>query len=274
MFKKIIFTVSFILISFYGTAQKDINNYKYIIVPKAFNFTTGEDQHQLSSITKFLFNKYGYQAFFTDDDFPVDLQNERCLGLISKVTKVQGGMFKTKLEIVLEDCFGTVVMKSQIGESRLKKYDRAYNEALRNAFKTFQNLEYQYVHINAQIEVKESIIAKPKEKPKVESKKTQEEVADKVTSSKDKKQKPQKNIQMQSSVKKNRDNLYYAQAIKNGYQLVNSEPKIVMILLATAAKNVFIVKDKSAIVFKEDGFWYYSENDGILGEKTSLNIKF
>ena len=47
-----------------------------------------------------------------------------------------------------------------------------------------------------------------------------------------------------------------------------------MILLNTAAENVFIVKGKSAIVFKEDGFWYYSENDGKLGEKTTMDIKF
>ncbi len=76
------------------------------------------------------------------------------------------------------------------------------------------------------------------------------------------------------SLKQNSESIYYAQAIENGFQLVNSEPKIVMVLLNTAAENVFIVKDKSAIVFKEDGFWYYSENNGKLVEKKSLNIKF
>ncbi len=48
MFRKIIFTVLFMLISFYGTAQKDINNYKYIIVPKKFDFSKSEDQYQLN----------------------------------------------------------------------------------------------------------------------------------------------------------------------------------------------------------------------------------
>ena len=68
--------------------------------------------------------------------------------------------------------------------------------------------------------------------------------------------------------------MHYAQEIKNGFQLVNSEPRIVMILLSTAAENVFIVKGKNAIVFKEDGFWYYSENNGELKERKTMNIKF
>ena len=80
-------------------------------------------------------------------------------------------------------------------------------------------------------------------------------------------------IAVETSNKVKRE-LYYAQEIANGFQLVNSEPRVVMILLNTAAENVFIVKGKSAIVFKEDGFWYYSENDGELGEKTTMDIKF
>lgn len=78
----------------------------------------------------------------------------------------------------------------------------------------------------------------------------------------------------QESVKSSANEIYYAQATENGFQLVNSEPKIVMVLWPTAAENVFLAKGKSAIVFKENGFWYYSENDGTLGEKQQLTIKF
>ena len=70
MLKKIVFTVSFILISFYGIAQKNINNYKYIILPTSFEFSKSEDQYQLNSLLKFLFNKYGYEAYFGNDDLP------------------------------------------------------------------------------------------------------------------------------------------------------------------------------------------------------------
>lgn len=68
--------------------------------------------------------------------------------------------------------------------------------------------------------------------------------------------------------------LLYAQAIEGGFQLVDAEPKKVMILLKTAAPNVFSVKGKDAIVFKEDGQWIYSENTGETTVKKILQIKF
>jgi len=263
MLKKIIITVSIVLISFYSTAQKDINNYKYIIVPKTFDFSSSEDQYQLNSITKFLFNKYGYQAYFIDDELPEDLKTDRCLALTSEVSKEKGGMFKTKLVIVLKDCYGATVTTSQIGESRLKKFDRAYNEALRHAFETFQKIDYNFTLVEP----------KDQEKSKAEKYEQKEErvVSESVLVVNDNKK---EKVVSKLSLDQKDESLFYAQAIDNGFQLVNSEPKIVMVLLTTAAENVFIVKGKSAIVFKEDGFWYYSENNGELGEKKLLNIKF
>ena len=277
MLKKILLTVSFILMYFAGIAQKNINDYKYIIVPKTFDFLNSEDQYQLNSLTKFLFNKYSFEAYFVGDDFPEDLKSERCLALTSEVSKVKGGMFKTKLEILLKDCFGVVVMTSQVGESRLKEFDKAYNEALRQAFETFQNLEYEYVAADkAMVEV-------PANKTTTLNESNVDKlVAVDVAVTKEVLTQNGKAISQDLEITKN-DNevvksktseLYYAQATNNGYQLVNSVPKIVMVLLTTAAENVFIVKGKSAIVFKEDGFWYYSENDGKLGEKKRLDIKF
>jgi hypothetical protein len=277
MFKKIVFIISFILISFLGTAQKDINNYKYIIVPKTFNLSDGDDQYQLNSLTKFLFNKYGYEAYFVDDDFPADLKNNRCLSLTAVLSKENNSMFKTKLEFILKDCFGVVVMKSKLGESRLKKYDRAYNEALRKAFETFQNLDYKYSPNQkklTQTSLSESITLKNGEAKSFDNAGLEEV---KVAVNTEQTVVLGASEIVKTNVKTteiNSSELYYAQEIENGYQIVNSEPRIVMILLLTALKNVFIIKDKSAIVFKEDGFWYYSENNGKLGEKQSLKIKF
>jgi hypothetical protein len=245
------------LFSFYGIAQKDISNYKYIIVPKKYVFSKSEDQYQLNSLTKFLFNKYGFEAYFVDDDFPEDLKNNICLALTSEVSNEKNTMFKTKLEFILKDCYGVVVMTSQLGESRLKKFDRAYSEALRAAFEKSPNLNYEYVP-------KETDLAITEKTPIILINKNIEEVASDPELIENKK----------GFVKQPSGTVYYAQAINNGFQLVNFEPEIVMILWTTAAKNVFIVKGKSAIVFKEDGFWYYSDNDGKRVEKQLLNIKF
>lgn len=269
MLKKTIVTVSFILISLYGMAQKDINNYKYIIVPKSFEFSKSEDKFQLNSLTKFLFNKYGYEAYFTGavDDFPEDLKNNRCLALTSEVIKLKGGMFKTKLEIKLKDCYGATVMTSQIGQSWEKEYKKAYTAALRDAFKTFQNLDYKYV-AKQETNAESSLV-------KVEGIKSKTVEAIKTKTNETSKEVKSEAVKIKSiATINNLSDLHYAQEIDNGYQLVNSEPRIVMILLRTAAENVFIVKGKNAIVFKEDGFWYYSENDGKLKEQITMNIKF
>ena len=257
MYKKIIVTVLFISISCYSTAQKNINNYKYIIVPRIYDFSSSEDQYQLNSLTKFLFNKYGYEAYFMDEDFPKDLRNDRCLALTSVVSKAKGGLLKTKLVIALKDCFGNIVMTSQIGESRLKAFEKSYNQALRAAFETFQTINYKYVPEETTKETAEQ----------ASKQSMANEMANVAIST--------ESVETEQEILKSlATDIYYAQAIENGFQLVNSEPKIVMILWATAAKNVFLVKDKSAVVFKEDGLWYYSENDGKLGEKQLLNIKF
>ncbi|WP_178987586.1 hypothetical protein [Winogradskyella schleiferi] len=268
MFKKIIFTVSFILISLCGMAQKDINNFKYVLVPKSFEFSNSEDQYQLNSLLKFLFNKYGYEAYFANDDLPEELKNNRCLALNSEAIKAKSGLFKTKLEITLKDCFGNTIKTSQIGESREKDYQKAYTEALREAFETFQDLDYSYV--GAQDTTVESSTAQVDDKKKdgdvVIAKKKADKIIDEA--------KDVDNETIAVLSKPDTTELHYAQPIKNGFQLVNSEPRIVMVLLNTAAKNVFIVQGKSAIVFKEDGYWYYSENTGELEEKKSMNIKF
>ncbi|REE08631.1 PD-(D/E)XK nuclease superfamily protein [Winogradskyella pacifica] len=264
MFKKIIFTISFVIISCLGYAQKNMNDYKYIIIPKAYEFSKSDDQYQLNSLTKFLFNKYGYDAYFVEE-LPEDLKSDRCLGLIAEVSNDEGSLFKTKLEIILKDCYDVVIMKSQIGESRVKDYKKAYNEALREAFETFQNFNYEYAS-------KESVEAKPKEEKQsltyVEVKETSKIEETKV--------KPKDVTTKTAAISSNevKQELYYAQAITNGFQLVNSEPKVVMILLNSSAKDVFIVKDKNAIVFNKEGQWMYSENNGASTIEKILNIKF
>lgn len=266
MLKKICFFCLALYFGQYGMAQKQVNDYKYIIIPNKFEFQTETNQYQLNALTEFLFNKYGYTAYMVGKDLPEDLKKEGCLALTSEVSKETGGMFKTKLEIILKDCYGKVVMTSQIGQSRLKEYDKAYTMALRQAFETFQNLDYAY-------ELKETVIEVAKEDSNSEkaAEVTKEALSAVLITTLEK-----ETVKEVEAISKKPDNegLYYAQATSNGYQIVDSQPKIVMLLLATAAENVFIVKDKNAIVFKEDGFWFYSENDGKLREKIAMNIKF
>jgi len=44
-------------------AQNELNPYKYIIVPKKFDFLKKENQYRVNSYTKFLFDKEGIRYF-------------------------------------------------------------------------------------------------------------------------------------------------------------------------------------------------------------------
>jgi hypothetical protein len=68
--------------------------------------------------------------------------------------------------------------------------------------------------------------------------------------------------------------ILYAQPIENGFQVVDTQPKKVMILLDTGTPDVFIVKGKDAIVYKKNGSWVYALNSGEDLKLSSINLKF
>jgi hypothetical protein len=142
-------------------AQKNINSYKYILVPQQFEFQKSADQYQLNSLTKFLFEKSGFTVLFTDENFPADLAINSCLGLKAKVNN-DSGMFSTKMNLELTDCTNQVVFSTNDGKSKEKDYKTAYHEALRMAFVDIDNLKYTYdggetaidkIHENNNVEI-------------------------------------------------------------------------------------------------------------------------
>lgn len=290
MKKQTFIILSLTLFGFIVFAQKSINNYKYIIVPTTYSFLGEEDKYQLNSLTKFLFNKYGYTAYFTNDEFPRELSSNKCLALYANVIDDKV-LFKTKLKIELKDCGGSVVMTSKVGETREKEFAKAYNLALRDAFETFQNANYKYEpdktetsEVIKQIET-ENPTKKEKEKvseveetpkPVKESgMKVKEDVSKAVETPKTAIKEPGMEAKATKiEVVENTANLLYAQPIENGFQVVDTTPKIVMVLLETAKSNVFIVKGQDAIVYLEEGSWFLSKNDGNKVSIEALNIKF
>ncbi|WP_323788261.1 hypothetical protein [Psychroserpens sp.] len=264
-----------------------INNYKYIVVPLRYELFKNQDEYQINSLTEFLFNKYGYTAFLESDTYPDDLNQNRCLALKTEVVKVKGGFLNTKLQINLMDCNGNLVASSKVGASREKEYKTAYNFALRDAFETFQHFTYNYkpdpkvVALSAsassnssapnteQVKAAQDEIERLKQEVAAlkEEQETEElEIQPVVKTSAEKVEQPKE------LVKDN--NTLFAQPIEHGFQVVDLTPKVIMILLATPKQNTYIVKDQNAIVFKEDGFWYLSKNDGKSTSLETLNIKF
>lgn len=265
-------------------SQSNLNDYKYVVVPKKFDFLKQENQYLLNSLTKFLFEKYGFTALVEGETYPDDYKQNRCKALKSNVLK-GSGMFKTKLTVELKDCNDQVVYTSQLGESRIKEYGKAYNEALRNAFKSFEAVNYSYepsdkneittTKNNAETKnevaqeiqkLKEEIQTLKEEKVKVMDAKTEALQVESVTV---KEVKPE-----DKSVIEGTSNVLYAQEIENGFQLVDSSPKVVYRIKATGANNVFLVENTSAIIYKKGEDWvleFYANN---TLKQEVLNIKF
>ncbi|SEL98666.1 hypothetical protein SAMN04487910_3814 [Aquimarina amphilecti] len=149
-----LFTINF-------SAQSTVNDYKYVIVPEGYVFLRENDDYQLNSLTKFLFEKYGFTAFIRGEDLPEDLKVNGCKGLRADVKK-NSGLLKTKLIIDLIDCNGIVVFSTKEGVSREKEFKKSYHEALRDAFKDIERLNYKYNGKKENTSIKKDIVVSEK----------------------------------------------------------------------------------------------------------------
>ncbi len=74
-----LFAIFFLVIGAFS--QSNLNNYKYVIVPKKYDFLKEKDQYQLNSLTEFLFNKYGFQAFMEGANYPEDINKKQMFSI-------------------------------------------------------------------------------------------------------------------------------------------------------------------------------------------------
>lgn len=269
-------------------SQSNLNDYKYVIVPNKFDFLKQENQYQLNDLTSFLFKKYGFNVLKEGDTYPNDLLANRCTALKANVIK-ESTMFKTKLKVDLKNCNDRVVFTSRLGESREKEFKTAYNLALRDAFKSFEALNYSYVPNSKN----EATIAKNNSEAKNETAQEIQKLKEEIQSLKKKKEevvtvkknetKPPTVVisepitkveKEQETVIEGLSNILYAQDIENGFQLVDSSPKVVYRIKNTSLNNVFLVENKNAIIYKNGDDWIleYYLNNSLMQE--TLNIKF
>lgn len=142
----------------------------------------------------------------------------------------------TKIKLELKDCKNQVVYVSDQGVSREKELAKAYVQAFRQVGKSIETLRS-----NPKKQVVESTVE------------IKAEIASEASSSQ-----------------------LFAQPITNGFQLVDSTPKVVMKLFKTSTNNFFIGQKDSqqGVVFNKNNQWYfeYYQNDKLVSEK--MEIKF
>ena len=255
--------IAFVSLNSIAQTNKNINTYKYVIVKDKFDFLKEADQYQTSSLTKFLFEKEGFIVFLANEKMPEELITNKCKAL--SVTVIDNsGMFSTKEIIELKDCYGTVIFTSDEGKSKSKQYRTAYHEAIREAFESIKKLNYSYQPIKKETIAKNDISVAI-EKPIVEIPLAKKDVVKVV-----------KETMVNNTVinEELTEEVLYAQAKQNGFQLVNTKPSVVFMILKTSKENIFIIKGKNGILYLKDAIWvaeYYQDNQ-IVKEK--YQIKF
>lgn len=275
--KKLLFSL-LLLTSYIGISQAELNNYKYIIVPTKFDAFKQENQYQTSTLIKHILVENGFDAVY-DNALPEDLLSNRCLGLLLGLTD-DSSMFTTKLTLTLKDCFSKEVYTTKEGSSKEKDFKTAYSEAIKESIKlSLSGLGYKYnpgsstapVVVGYRDDVKkvrENIVSEAKNLPAapiVQQKASLEEQS-------------YKNMEPVPSVitKDGGASVLYAQAISNGFQLVDSAPKIRYRILNSSLADVFFAEGdgRQGLVLRKGDKWYFEYYDGGQLLVEELNIKF
>jgi hypothetical protein len=237
--------------------SQSINDYKAVIIPLKYDFLKNENQYRLHTLTKVNLVKAGFQAFYNNESIPAEF-NDRCSLLYVDVKK-ESGFLMTKLFITFKDCYNTIIFQSEIGKSREKEFQTAYFEGLNNAFQSVYALQYKYSP-SSNVDLVLKTIANIETIPttmvyeKVATNTTNEAkvCADKIS------------------------NLLYAQHTSYGYQLIDSEPKVIMKVHKTSNPASFMATKGSVqgVLIAKDNQWFfeYYQNDKLISEL--INVKF
>ena len=247
-----------LFIASYGFSQS-VNDYKAVIIPLKYEFQKSDNQYRLQTLTKFDLNKVGFQSFYSNESIPSEFK-ERCNLLYADVSN-ESSLLVTKLRIVFKDCYGVEIFKSEIGRSKEKDYQLSYTEALNEAFKSVYALQYKY-NGKSVANKQESI---PVIVPAVI---TSEVVVPVVVAKKE---------SIESKIIENKNpNLLYAQPTSYGYQLIDSEPKVVMKVYKTSNPASFMAIKGSVqgvLVSKENQWFFeYYQNDQLISEKVAVKF--
>ena len=232
MKKLLLLLILFVSVSAFS---QSINDYQYVIVPIKFDFLKEKDQFRLSTNTKIMLQKYGFKSFLSTDDIPTEIINNQC-SYATAFIEENNNMFVTKIKLVLKDCKQKVLFETEFGTSRTKQFATAYNEALRMAAKSFETLNYKYNGTT----ITEIVSVVPI-----------------VT------QVPISNDRVSNNQNKNSETFYFAQPTAFGFQVVDSEPKVIMKLYTTSQKNVFIGEkgNSNGVVLLKENQWFFEYYD-------------
>lgn len=220
--------------------SQNLNDYKYAIVPARFDFLKEKNQFMINTYTKLFMQKYGFDTYLDSETLPDVMLQNNCNRVYVDVVST-GNFFQTKLKVVLKDCKNNVLFTSLEGRSKEKDLDKSYNQALREAFNSFARLNHVYNGKVSEAYADEKVAIVPQEIPTTKD-----------------------------------TNSLYAQTISNGFQLINTEPRVVMKVYKTSVKDYFIAvrENQNGVLFLKDNNWLFEfYKDGKLASE-KIDVKF
>ncbi|SCY35297.1 hypothetical protein [Flavobacterium caeni] len=235
-----------VLLVFSGLSfAQNVSDYQYVLVPTKFAFSKEVNPFGISTLTKGLLEKYKFKAFLDTDAIPDEILRFNCNKLYADVIE-DNTITTTKLSIVLKDCKGTVVYQTAQGKSRTKEWRVGYNEALRDAGRSFDVLHYHYNGKNGGVSenAATALVVEP--------------------------------AAPVAPVNQGEGQLLFAQPIANGFQLIDSTPKIVMKILKTGASTVYLAEKEAleGVVRQQNGQWLFEYYQAGKLVAEPIQIKF
>jgi len=259
---------SLLIILFVQLGHAQLDRYKYIVVPLQFEGFKKENQFRTSTLIKYLFTQEGFNVVY-DDQIPSDLATKPCSGLKVRIVD-NSSLFLTKIKLALEDCYGQVVFETPEGTSKLKEFEPAYREAIEGAFAILVGTGYAYNPSEAPAEdgppptQAERLLNPPagKAEPAAVEAAAATVAVEKATTA-------ENNAEASE--------IWYAQPVDNGFQLVDSSPKVQMKLVKTTQENTYIAMVDDApmgMVYQKEGQWWHEYYEEGKVQLRKLRIKF
>lgn len=246
-----------VLLIFLSTSySQNCNDYKYAIIPAEFKFLKGKDQYKLNTISKMYLEKYGFTTYFDTDILPNEVASQNCNKVFVDVIN-SSTFFVTKLMIEVKDCKNNILFSSVVGKSKEKDFQVAYNQALREAFASFETLNHVYNgkdwNTNSSNIQKDS----PASTEKQEIIKTEQVPVSKNLSESGK--------------------LFAKPLGENLIQLLTNDtdiPQLVLVMGKTNNPSLYIVEEakRSGVVYKNENQWIfdYYENEKLVSQKLMI----
>lgn len=233
----------FLFCSIYSNGQQTLNDFQTVILPLRFEFQKEDNEYRLNSSLKFELEKLGIKVLTSKSNNEINF-SDRCQYLYVDVKELSS-ILNTKIKLQLNDCQGNVIYESVEAKTKEKNKEKAFKEVTKQILESIKSIDYRYDE-------------KPNQAP------SPSETVVQTT------QKAISNFDWSQTL--------YAQKTENGFQLIDTTPKVILKMTQTSRPDTFMAEDKTnqttGVVFKQGDIWIYEFSVDSKTKSQPLNIKF